>query len=157
MTAQASEYLKINGEEVAMLSTPLEDYFEQGGQKPRFVALSSALWRGYVGTWEIVADRLYLTEITGKLYGGGDASLTSVFPDATDRVFAHWYSGQLRLPQGRRLRYVHMGYSSSYERDVLLTIQSGVLVSEEVRVNGVAEEGAPEGYRIGSRTIWPIS
>ena len=31
------------------------------------------------------------------------ATLETVFPGFPDRVFAHWYSGTIRLPQSRRL------------------------------------------------------
>ena len=48
-----------------------------------------------------------------------------------------------------------MGYASTYERDVLLTLQKGVVVAKEVRVNGQAESDAPEGYSIGAMTTWP--
>jgi hypothetical protein len=48
-----------------------------------------------------------------------------------------------------------MGYASTYERDVLLSLQNGVVVAKEIRVNGQAEGDAPEGYSIGAMTSWP--
>lgn len=60
---------------------------------------------------------------TGPLEDGTPASLASVFPEFPERVFAHWYSGTRRIPQGRRLQYVHMGYGSTCERDLLLEIE----------------------------------
>ena len=44
-----------------------------------------------------------------------------------------WYSGTIRLPQGKLLNYVHGGYGSTYEQDVLLHIELGVLVETRVR------------------------
>jgi hypothetical protein len=155
MTAQISERLIFEGQEVALLSNPLNDYFALGGSNPGFESTSTALWRGYVGTWEILNERLYLVELRGTLESGDDASLESVFPGFKDSVFAHWFSGQLRIPQGRRLEYVHMGYASTYERDVLLTLQNGVVLTKEIRLNGEAENDAPEGYSIGAMTTWP--
>lgn len=155
MTAQISERLIFEGQEVALLSNPLNDYFALGGSNPEFQSTSTALWRGYVGTWEILNDRLYLVELSGTLKSGDDATLESVFPGFKDRVFAHWFSGRLRIPQGKRLEYVHMGYASTYERDVLLTLQNGVVLTKEVRFNGEAEDDAPEGYSIGAMTTWP--
>jgi hypothetical protein len=70
-------------------------------------------------------------------------------------VFAHWFSGRLRIPQGKLLEYVHGGYASTYERDVLLTLKNGVVISQEVRVNGQGDEDSPEGYRIAAMTTWP--
>lgn len=157
MTAQISERLIFEGQQVALLSNPLNYFFALGGIDPGFESTSTALWRGYVGTWEILNDRLYLVELRGTLKSGDDATLDSVFPGFKDRVFAHWFSGRLRIPQGKRLEYVHMGYASTYERDVLLTLQNGVVLAKEVRLNGEAEDDAPEGYSIGAMTTWPAS
>ncbi|SDG17896.1 hypothetical protein SAMN04244550_03550 [Rhodobacter capsulatus] len=54
-----------------------------------------------------------------------------------EKVFAQWYSGTLRIPQGELLDYVHMGYGSTYDWDLLLEVQSGVVVSKSVRFNEV--------------------
>ncbi len=100
MTAQISEKLLFEGEKHAMCTNPLGDYCALGGELPRFASNCTALWRGYVGTWEIINDRLYLIELHGELESGQDADLETVFPGYGERVFAHWYSGVIRLPQG---------------------------------------------------------
>ncbi len=79
-----------------MCTNPLSDYFAMGGANPGFESNCTALWRGYVGSWEIVDERLYLIGISGTLEGGVEASMTTMFPDFPDRVFAHWYSGTIR-------------------------------------------------------------
>ena len=79
-----------------------------------------------------------------------------MFPGFPDRVFAHWYSGTVRIPQGKQLEYVHMGYASKFERDLFLDIERGVVVSTRVRQNGVAEsDDAPESYSVGAMTVFP--
>lgn len=141
-----------------MCTNPLSDYFAMGGTNPRFESNCTALWRGYVGSWEIVDDRLYLVELSGTLEGGADATLATIFPDFPDRVFAHWYSGSIRIPQGKQLEYVHMGYGSTFERDLFLDIERGVIVATRVRHNGTAEsDNAPEGYGVGAMTVFPRS
>ena len=146
MTAQFAESLLYQGEGVAMFATPLSDYFAMGGFTPRFEEDCSALWRGYAGRWEIVDRRLYLIKLSGTLKDGSQATVATVFPDFPDRVFAHWYSGTIRIPQGDLLEYVHMGFGSTYERDVMLDIDRGVVVATRIRHNGTAESGnAPEG------------
>lgn len=155
MTAQISERLLVEGEQVALLTEPLNEYFTQGGHNPGFQSTSTALWRGYVGSWEIVADRLYLIGLSGVLASGEDASMESVFPGFPDRVFAHWFSGSLRIPKGKLLKYVHMGYSSTYEKDMYLRIRKGVLIGQHTQTNGQAETDAPEGYRVSAMTSWP--
>ena len=158
MTAQIAERLHYQGEDVAMCTNPLSDYFAMGGTNPRFESNCTALWRGYIGSWEILDDRLYLVGLQGSLEDGTEASLGTIFPDFPDRVFAHWYSGTIRIPQGRQLEYVHMGYGSTFERDVFLDIERGVVVNKQVRHNGVAQAAdAPEGYSVVAMTLFPHS
>ena len=155
MTAQFSERLHYNGEDLPMCTNPLSDYFAMGGVIPGFESNCTALWRGYVGSWEIVDDRLYLIGISGTIEGGVDASLATIFPDFPDRVLAHWYSGTIRIPQGKQLEYVHMGYGSTYERDVLLDLERGIVKKTRLRHNGKSEyETAPEGYEVGAMTVF---
>lgn len=155
MTAQIGEYLRYLGEGVSMCTEPLGDYFAMGGRKPEFQANCTALWRGYVGGWEIVAGRLYLVKLTGTLMDGSEACLETMFPGFPERVFAHWYTGTLRIPRGQRLRYRHMGYDSVHERDEMLEFEQGVIRRTWVRHNGQAEPDAsrPQGYAAGARTV----
>lgn len=155
MTAQISESLFFDGKKVALLSNPLSDYFDLGGRNPGFQATCTALWRGYVGTWEILNDRLYLIALHGTLESGEEANLETVFPGFPHRVFVHWFSGQLRIPQGKRLKYVHMGYGSTYEQDMLLDLRNGVVVKQDVVVNGIAPDDVQPGYGIAGATSWP--
>ncbi len=139
-----------------MCTEPLGDYFAFGGNKPEFEFTCTALWRGYVGTWDVINDRLYIVSLTGTLKDGAEATLETVFPGYPDRVFAHWYSGTLRIPEGKILEYVHMGYGSTYERDRILKIENGVVVGCHLRQNGVAEvSDGSEGYGIGAMTVFP--
>lgn len=156
MTAQIAERLRYQGDDMAMCTNPLSDYFAMCGVKPRFESNCTALWRGYVGSWEIVKDRLYLIGLNGTLEDGTAASLATVFPEFPDRVFAHWYSGTIRVPQGKQLEYIHMGYGSTFERDLLLDVERGIVVATRVRHNGIADTvGGCEGYEIGAMTVFP--
>lgn len=156
MTVQISEKLTYEGRQLSMCSEPLSDYFSLAGIPPGFESNCTALWRGYVGEWEILDDRLYLTGISGTLEDGTQATLETFFPGFRERVFAHWFSGRIRVPQGKMLDYVHMGYASTYERDLFLDIENGVLRSSSVRENGTsAEPDAPEGYGVGAMTVFP--
>lgn len=158
MTAQIGEVLRYEGKTVRMCDTPLGDFFSLGGRRPDpdFDTYGcTALWRGYVGTWEIVDGRLYLVDLAGEFEDGSPVSLGAVFPDFPDRVFAHWYSDTIRIPEGKLLKYVHMGFSSRYERDVFLSFRNGILTSTETRTNGTAPDGSgPTGYGIGGMTVF---
>jgi hypothetical protein len=97
---------------------------------------------------------LYLIGLNGRLEGGGRVSLETIFPGFHDRVFAHWYSGTIRLPQGRQLQYVHMGYGSTYEQDLFFTIERGVVTQQTIRQNEKADLDAPDGYGVSAMTIF---
>lgn len=159
MTAQMGEILRYGGKTVRMCDTPLRDYFALGGRRPEpdFDSFGcTALWRGYVGTWEVADGRLYLVGLSGDFEDGTPVSLGAVFPGYPERVFAHWYSGTVRIPEGKLLRYVHMGFASNYERDVFLAFRNGILVSMQTRTNGTAAgDGGPEGYGVGAMTVFP--
>lgn len=156
MTAQFAERLRYEGQDHAMCTNPLSDFFDMGGINPGFVSNCSALWRGYVGSWEIIDGRLYLTALSGTLESGSEASLTTIFPDFPERVFAHWYSGRIRIPQGNQIKYVHMGYGSTFERDLFLDLERGIVKNTSVRHNGDAEsETSPGGYEVGALTLFP--
>ena len=155
MTAQIPERLIYEGQQLSMCTHPLSLYFTMGGDGPHFDFNCTALWRGYVVTWEIVDDRLYLIELHGTLEGGCEATMATIFPDNPGRVFAHWYSGTVRIPQGKLLKYVHMAYCSTYERDLFLEIEKGVVKNSRVRQNGHAEgKDGPEGYGIRGMMVF---
>lgn len=135
MTAQIAERLLLDGEWVSMCTTPLDLRYLHTGYRPEFAADCTALWRGYVGHWELNGGRLYLIGIRGQLKDGREADLQTLFHGFPDRVFAHWYSGTLRVPRGEEIDYVHMGFASLTERDQLLRIERGVLVGSTVRIN----------------------
>ena len=138
MTAQIGETLHYQGESLTMATEPLESYFAMGGHNPGLWPCNTALHRGYEGCWEITDGRLYLVKLTALFFSGTPASLQSVFPGYSNRVFAHWYSGTLRIPHGDRLRYVHGGYLSEYEKDLMLEIEKGVVQRAWVRDNAAA-------------------
>lgn len=145
----------LEGKQQALCSYPLASYFALGGESVAFRASSTALSRGYIGTWEILDQRLYLIRLQGWLQDESPVSLETVFPGYPQRVFAHWFSGTLRLPQGQLLHYVHGGFGSCYEQDLLIDVTRGVVTAKRVRVNGFSDEAsAREGYRIHGMTTY---
>jgi hypothetical protein len=136
MTAQFTEQIVLNGQKRSLCTDPLESFFEMTGIHPEFDATSTALWRGYVGTWEVLNERLYLIDLNAKLKSGQKVGVRTIFPGFSERAFAHWYSGVLRIPMGKLLRYVHGGYGSVYERDQFITVKKGVAVATSLVVNG---------------------
>ena len=147
MTAQFSEILIYEGEELSLCNEPLENFVENNKMDIHFVFTSTACWRGYIGTWAIEGDRLYLKSLDANINtpdGPKKMGLEALFPDYPDGVFAHWYSGELRCPQGELLQYVHGGFGSIYERDLFFKVKKGVVLDSREVINGVAEKRKPK-------------
>ncbi len=129
MTAQVSEKLLYEGKSIFLFSEPLALYLMQN--QIRFTSPHTANWRGYVGTWEIIetegVERLYLVGIEAHKDYETILTLPDLFP-GFDKVFAHWFTGELRCPQGDLVEYIHMGYASTYEYELFLEFKQGVLV-----------------------------
>jgi hypothetical protein len=71
--------------------------------KPVFVSYSSALYRGYIGLWELHDDELYFIGLADERNGPIDA--TRLFPGHPWPILARWFSGRLDLDRGERLAY----------------------------------------------------
>lgn len=138
-TAQIPDYLIYNGETYPIFNNPLESSFNQKNPRPYhlFVRTCTACWRGYVATWKIENGFLYLHKIVEGTCASKPAEITLsiLFPNRKEPVRADWFTGTLRIPQGKQLRYIHMGYGSVYEKEVLLFIQAGQLIKEELLDN----------------------
>jgi len=66
MTAQAREILNYEGKTFGMICEPFSQYIKKNNLELRLRATSTALWRGYIGEWEISENRLYLKKISGN-------------------------------------------------------------------------------------------
>ena len=127
MTAQFREQLTYKGEQYSMATEPLSEYLEKNNIE--FVFSSTACWRGYIGSWSIENDRLYLTDLKATIENYEEVGIEYLFPDS-QKVFDEWFSGEIRIPYGELLEYIHMGYDSIYEKELFLTIKDGVVVDQ---------------------------
>ena len=137
MTAQIMEIIKIDGRDLLMATEPLRSHLCTLDDGINIAPESSACWRGYQGTWEIIEDKLYLIDINARAIVSEkyeEVGLSYFFPNR-DKVFASWFSGEIRIPNGDLLRYEHMGYMSIYEEDIFLTIENGVLIKKKIKNN----------------------
>ena len=64
-----------------------------------------------------------------------EITLQDIFPGFSERVFAHLYTGELRIPDGEQMKYEHIGFGSQYERDILIQVRQGVVENVLVRNN----------------------
>lgn len=145
-TAQYPDKLIYKGDTIPIFSNPLEPYLKHNTTDtlPGFRGCgSTACWRGYVAVWALRNDSLFLTNITPCYTDCRDdysnVDLKELFGNkyVNGEVFADWVDQTLLSPQGRRLRYIHMGYASIYERELLLSIKNGRLTKEKWVANSI--------------------
>ncbi|NDV79145.1 hypothetical protein [Dysgonomonas sp. 511] len=100
-TIQIPDKLIYNGKEYNPGNFYLEDFFiKNPDKKPDFQLTSTALWRGYIATFEIEDDQLFLTNVETISYNETDSTyhinytsvLHTIFPDSK-RVKADWFTG----------------------------------------------------------------
>lgn len=139
-TAQYPDKLIYNGIEYNLQSNPLEIYFQKNPDKrPKGTIISSALWRGYVATFEIIDKELFLKDIQINYEDSASKEtndykwksvINEVFPQIT-KIKIDWLSGLLVVPQGKLVNYVHLSNGSTYENYLLLEFNKGNLRSEK--------------------------
>lgn len=145
-TAQMPDYLTYKGKRQPILTNPLEDYFNKYPEaRPKSNTMCSALWRGFIGYWEIKKDnKLYLVGL-GEGCDNKSYPVGAIFV-GKNQVFADWYSGLILIPQGEMIRYVHMGYESQYESYLMLRIEKGIFIGEEKFNNKEYQEFRQKKY-----------
>jgi hypothetical protein len=138
MTTQVGENLIYKEKRYSFYPMPLGEYFQLSGVEPEFEENTTALWRGYIGTWEIIENRFYLIEIDGDLKDGTKVALEAYFPGYPKRVFAHWYSGVLRATYGKIVKFGDGVFvENTYEVNLLIDIDKGVIT--EIKNEGIDE------------------
>jgi len=140
MTSQTRERLLYKGQDYGMATEPLEQYLKTRNDiHINNGIIDTGCRRGYVGSWEIRDNRLFLIGLKGigeeidervTFPEKRKIDLNYIFPNE-ERVFASWFSGHIRLEIGELLKYVHLGYESIHEKDLVLTLENGVIVHEE--------------------------
>ena len=160
-TAQFPDRLRIDGTEQNLFAQPISQLFEQDPALEKRLARyktrgCTAAWLGFLGTWEIRADRLYLVRLVAnpcddtpadiplsRVVRSADSSFFSRLfaADNHDPVFADWFSGELRVPQGEQIEYIHMGFESRYERYLVIRIERGVVVERRVEQDDRIADG----------------
>jgi hypothetical protein len=136
-TTQFSEILYLDGQKHPLESLPLEQYYGPGNPRPKFRAPNTATWRGYLATWEIDGGVLFLKAIRAWT-GTREEGLEALFPGQKGPVAATWFTGKLKVPQGKVLKPA-VPYPI-YEKYLVITVEKGRVVSREVT-------GNPKGIR----------
>lgn len=134
MTAQVREIIIYEEQEYRMEEYPLHYYLSKIKTDIMFDDTFSACWRGYAGRWEIIRNKLYLTGLSNMTGSGYEFSMKTLFP-GQEKVFAEWYSGELRIPRGEMIDHDHRRHIEIYEEDLFLEIENGILINRRVIKN----------------------
>ncbi len=110
------DLLTHRGREFQLLDQPLERYFNMIGQRP--------CEGEYSAQWEIEDGWLYLSGLGCVQKHEQPMSMESLFPFAGRRVFAAWYSGQIRGFRMDRAAALTWGQPNRYP-DLVLNMNCG--------------------------------
>ncbi len=144
MTAQIHEKIRYQGKRMGLATCPdfpvnhprimclsEQEIEELAKHMKTGILFSTACWLGYRGSWSIRRGKLYLTKLEGRFR-----------LDGKDAIFADWVTGELHIPQGKVLDYIHMGFDTVYEEEIIFSLEKGVVRKTEVipsshRIKGV--------------------
>lgn len=134
MTAQLPDRIMLDGQSWDLYTNPLEQYWSRlRNARPALYPLPYCM-RGYVATWVIKDHQLFLISVDGNyekksvFFGSRSArfSIDTLWPRLNSQTIkASWYSGKLRIPQGKMSIYDFNGYNSRFEKEVIVTVENG--------------------------------
>ena len=128
-TTQFSEILYLDGQKHALESLPLEPYYGPGNPRPKFRAptpppgaATSPPGRSTGASFSLKAIRAWID--------GREVGLETLFPGQHGPVAATWFTGKLKVPQGKVLKPA-VPYPI-YEKYLMITVEKGRVVSRAV-------------------------
>jgi hypothetical protein len=133
MTAQMMEVIYIDGKRHYMASEPMEQYLGKLENAPSFISSWTSCWRGYFGNWKIKDNKLYLTGLNGWIKtpeeNQKEIDLDYLFPNKK-KVFADWFSGEIRIPLGQLDTWIDREYESVNGKRLIINIKNGYVISK---------------------------
>ena len=154
-TPQQPDILIYQNKSYGLYSAPLESYYKDYVTRPAFKIKQdedwiSNNWRGYIATWEIKNDFLYLVKIDAWICTNEErlankcrrAELKELFGEKyiDDRVLANWFSGELSISEGRRVDESSR-YNPMREKETILTVEHGKVI-KSTKVNHTVKKGS---------------
>ncbi|MFO7890564.1 MAG: hypothetical protein R6V04_09525 [bacterium] len=117
-----------------LFTNPLEQLWTmEGFERPHFNLISTANYRGYVAIWAIKNDELFLRALKDDDQKNSH-ELIDIFPETMgEAVKAWWYTGTLRIPKGKCIKYTHGGYARTHETEIYLTVRRGTVKDKTVK------------------------
>jgi hypothetical protein len=92
----------------------------------------TSLHRGYIGYWELIDLKLYLTNIEGMIDTENPLRSEDIFNGTPVPIFAEWYTGSLILTRGNYIR-IEGSFNRIYELIEEILVKRGNLVKREMK------------------------
>lgn len=136
MAAQLPDIVLLNGQEQQLYSNPLEHCWLQLENKGNTFNQQTNCRRGYIAKWEIQDSQLYLKEIDGSyermmlLFEKATAlrDKETLLPKPGTRLIkATWFSGKLRIPQGK-MTTCDEDYGLRFEQEIIISVEKGDVI-----------------------------
>lgn len=127
-TPQVPDTLIYEGKEYPIQVELLASYFVQFPERnPKSDKVYSALWRGYVATFEISDGSVFLKDVTIDYFDSPASAISKVVPDGK-RLKIDWYSGLLLSSYGKNeVDPYSLASLGAYEKYSLFEINAGNL------------------------------
>lgn len=131
-TPQIPDKLIYKGKEYKLLTFPLETYFKTHTDKRlEKKSLNTGLWRGYIATYEIKNNQLFLKDMSVMVNDPNSSHYT--YKSIIDKVFPNqknikvgWISGLLQVANGKRIETYPQIYGKiDYEHYLILEFDHG--------------------------------
>ena len=145
MTRQRQEKIFINNKEFSLSTEPFRSYLEAHPEIPKLRGRASTCWRGYVGTWRIRNNVLYLVDFEACYPANIEIELDFIF--ARKKQIADWFTGKLRVPFGEIIhRYTNDVYPM-HEKEMHFEIEKGIVQGHQIVTNKVPK-GEEDGREL---------
>lgn len=134
MTAQATDSLRFDGLDWQVLAEPLDEHLAE--LPIRLVAPHTALWRGYLASWEVVDGRLLLAGLRVWVAHDVRHAVERQVLSLDGRSLPHhadYLSGSLPIASGKQVQHVHRGFESRYELEDVLEVRAGMVTAPRRR------------------------
>lgn len=132
-TPQIPDKLIYEGKEYTLTSNYLEPYFERyPDKKPKVDNVTTALWRGYIATFEIENNEFFLKDIQivkempdSAVLIELESVLHDIFP-SQQRIKLDWFTGLLEFPYNKKKNSF-----LEYENYYLFEIDKGNIIKKK--------------------------
>ena len=137
MTIQKKDRIYLDGKLYQLMSSPLKAFFELHSEIPAFSGRLPECRRGYVATWRIRNNVLYLT---GFQQFNPTVVINPKDVLASPKMLADWYDGTLRIPVGDIIHHSKNG-CDVHDRVLHISVKGGVVYNHEVFQNNCVSSG----------------